>query len=90
MRLRIESALATSWNESLVPGEMPRCDMWEGVVPDMTLEEIFRYFNRVEAGDEERLMAVDYTLPSLSMGDTVTFLDTGIAWLCGATGWERV
>lgn len=36
-------------------------------------ERIFRFFNRVDSLDEEKLEAVGYRLPSLSVGDIVTW-----------------
>lgn len=45
---------------------------WEGEVPEMDMEGIFRYFNRVEAGDGIRLEQIGYKLPSLSVGDIIT------------------
>jgi hypothetical protein len=68
---------------------------WSGEIPDAPtartetmLEYAFRWFNRVDEGDHERMAAVGYDLPSLSAGDVVT-LD-GERWLCAPTGWERL
>lgn len=51
---------------------------WTGDVPfsettstEAMLEEVFRYFNRVEEGDNARLEEIGYRLPSLSVGDRV-------------------
>lgn len=76
---------------------------WEGEIPDgptiegvdapydvdahAKLEYVFRFFNRVDDGDHERMAAVGYYLPSLSMDDVVT-LD-GERWRCAALGWEK-
>lgn len=52
---------------------------WSGEVPfspnqdsEALLEQIFRYFNRVDQEDCDRLESIGYTLPSLSVGDEVT------------------
>jgi hypothetical protein len=68
-----------------------RGERWEGDVPDAPagvrpLEHVFRYFNRVDASDEQRLEAIGYRLPSLSVGDVVE-LD-GLRFRCAVLGWE--
>jgi hypothetical protein len=88
-RIRIHSAMATGPNTT-----------WEGsfhLVVDKDieahLERIFRYFNRVDSDDTCRLEYLGYRLPSLSVGDTVTFLDgpyVGQTWRVAAMGFERV
>jgi hypothetical protein len=65
---------------------------WEGDVPPapegMTvLEHVFRYFNRVDQADIDRLDELDYQLPSLSVSDVVT-IDDGPRWRCAGVGWE--
>lgn len=40
---------------------------------EMILDRIFRFFNRVDEGDHERMKAVGYMLPSLSVGDLISF-----------------
>lgn len=78
MRVRIESAMAAAWNREIAENPpavatAPRAETWEGDLDqDMNLEEIFRFFNRVEYGDGERLDEIGYDLPSLSVGDYVT------------------
>jgi hypothetical protein len=73
MRVRIESALARRFNESLEDGEERRMEVWEGDLDqDMNLEEIFRFFNRVDYDDGERLERLGYLMPSLSVDDLVT------------------
>jgi hypothetical protein len=52
-----------------------------------TLEMIFRFFNRVDGRDHDRLLEIGYDLPSLSVGDVVTFAD-GSRWQCAPLGWE--
>lgn len=51
------------------------------------LEAIFRFFNRVDDGDHERMAAVGYLLPSLSVGDKV--LMAGQWWDVAVAGFTR-
>lgn len=46
---------------------------WSGEVEVRDLEDIFRLFNRVDEEDSVRLMEMDYRLPSLSVGDVVSY-----------------
>lgn len=72
--VHIESAMAKRHNEEVadIPGCEQRPETWEGYIPEVgNLEEIFRFFNRVEPGDDERLDEIGYRLPSLSVGDVV-------------------
>ena len=69
--------------------------VWEGEsATDVDLdgmEALFREFNRVDEGDNERLEALGYDLPSLSSGDFVCVNDGEDAWwLCANVGWQRV
>lgn len=55
---------------------------WTGDAPisrfqptDDKLDEIFRFFNRVDEGDHERMAACGYELPSLSVGDKILLAD---------------
>jgi hypothetical protein len=65
---------------------------WSGTIelPDdaRPLEYIFRFFNRIEDGDADRLDAIGYRLPSLSVGDVVEI--AGERWRCAMLGWERL
>lgn len=69
-------------------------ETWTGEVPielgdeDLTLELIFRWFNRVEEHDAVRLEKVGYNLPSLSVRDTVTF--DGRTFLVDTVGFQEV
>ena len=47
--------------------------IWSGRVPNGDPEAIFRFFNRVDAADAERLRAIGYRLPSLSVGDIISY-----------------
>lgn len=55
---------------------------WEGRVelsgetPEQQLEDAWRVFNRVEAGDHERLEEVGFVQPSMSMGDEIVLNGT--------------
>lgn len=63
----------------------------EGVQEDndqIVLECIFRYFNRVDEDDAERLNKLGFDMPSLSMGDEVGF--NGKRWRCEAIGWSQI
>jgi hypothetical protein len=66
---------------------------WAGEVPDPpagqdVLSYIWRFFNRVDDGDHERLMALDYTLPSLSVNDVVEV--DGVRATVLLMGWDVV
>jgi hypothetical protein len=50
-----------------------RGQTWTGEIPQSTNGEIFRLFNRVDVEDAERLSVWNYTLPSLSVGDTISY-----------------
>jgi hypothetical protein len=73
---------------------------WEGEIPDrvephtpvgnkalLDLEYVFRWFNRVDDGDHERMLAVGYDLPSLSAGDKVKLVDLDTWYFCDYVGW---
>ena len=47
-------------------------------------ERIFRLLNRVDEGDHERMAALGYVLPSLSVGDFVSF--GGTTYRCDSVG----
>lgn len=98
MHVHIDSAMARASNEALRPHaeDNPghpdfalRAETWEGDVARMSLEEIFRFFNRVEFADGERLEEIGYDLPSLSVGDIVT-IDGDEQWRVAPVGFERV
>lgn len=57
-----------------------------GLTAAQALERVFRAFNRVDDGDHERMLALGYALPSLSVGDVVTI--DGVRWRCAPVGWE--
>jgi hypothetical protein len=67
---------------------------WQGQVPlgsrtvEGKLEEVFRLFNRITEDDVTRLHRMGYTLPSLSVGDTVTIY--GRRFRVAPVGWEEV
>jgi hypothetical protein len=77
-------------------------DVWEGDVPELdSIEEydeverdsvvnehIFRLFNRVDEGDNERLEAWGYRLPSLSVGDVIEY--DGRAWKVDDFGFQGI
>ena len=65
---------------------------WEGTTPAeadvRNLQDIFRFFNRVEPEDSFRLENLGYDLPSLSAGD---FVQADGQWfLCASVGWVPV
>jgi hypothetical protein len=66
---------------------------WSGTLEltgtlDDRLNQIFRAFNRVDYGDGERLEALGYRLPSLSVGDEVTI--DGATFRVEPVGFERI
>ena len=85
----------------------PSGTTWRGEFPvghsghdGETLERIFRFLNRVEDGDHERMEAVGYTMPSLSVGDYVTLhldepgplgpIPRPQTWRVASVGFEKV
>lgn len=64
--------------------------VWHGDVdveaekPEDINERIFRLFNRVSLEDNDRLEAMGYTLPSLSVGDVI--IHSGEAWTVAPLG----
>jgi hypothetical protein len=60
--------------------------------PEDALEIVYRFLNRVDEGDHERMAEVGYTLPSLSMGDFVTLHlpDYPRTWRVASVGFEPV
>jgi hypothetical protein len=63
---------------------------WAGQIPDPpedsdVLGYVWRYFNRVDDGDEARLAAIGYDLPSLSVDDVVE-LDGGLRFRVAMLG----
>jgi hypothetical protein len=75
----------THWQGREWSGDVP--GVAEGTAVSAVLEYVFRQFNAVDDGDRERMLAVGYDLPSLSVGDVVTFAD-GTRWQCEPLGWE--
>lgn len=63
---------------------------WLGVVPDSHPEAIFRYFNRVDEADAARLRDVGYKLPSLSVGDIITYTTTGRSLIVCPAGFAEI
>jgi len=71
--------------------------VWMGDVPDelmqaedetVTLEMLYRFFNRVDQIDELTLESVGYRLPSLSVGDFIAF--DGKCWQVAGAGFTPV
>ena len=52
------------------------------------LNRIFRALNRVDDGDHERMAAIGYLLPSLSVGDLVSF--QGTTWRVDSVGFTKL
>lgn len=82
--------IAMGQKDGLATWESP---VWSGKVqiPDgeaSLIERIFRFFNRVDDADSERLDDIGYNLPSLSVGDTVMF--DGRIFYCAPIGWQEV
>jgi hypothetical protein len=73
-----------------------RDETWEGDMPELqplgseqeTNEHLFRYFNRVDELDGRRLERIGYRLPSLSVGDRVTW--KGRTWEVAGIGFQEV
>lgn len=53
-------------------------------------ERIFRLFNRIDPGDDARLTALGYFLPSLSVGDFVTWGYPPITYAVAPIGFQTV
>jgi hypothetical protein len=77
----------------------PGGNIWEGVVEleaegEARLDEVFRLFSRVDLDHIDRLKALDYGLPSISVGDHVALAHGQHPrwdgeWLRELTGWRR-
>lgn len=63
---------------------------WSGRVPDADPEAIFRFFNRVGAADAERLRAIGYRLPSLSVGGIISYTGTDRILIVCPTGFGDI
>jgi hypothetical protein len=77
-KISIYSKMADSpyWRIERAADGLSTDPTWSGEVPELRdAEDIFRFFNRVDDADCERLEASGYTLPSLSVGDVVTMPD---------------
>lgn len=75
MQVTIYSAMADNpeWRINALYEERPAEPTWTGEVEARDLEDIFRIFNRVDDEDCERLDEIGYHLPSLSVGDVVSY-----------------
>jgi hypothetical protein len=56
--------------------------------PDFTNSRLFRLFNRVDEKDGEYLESIGYRLPSLSVGDFVTWRHK--TWQITSDGFEKI
>jgi hypothetical protein len=86
MNVTIRSALAT--RRAYAEDDFTRPMVWTGDVPVMDLGHVFRFFNRVDEADADRLEALGYRLPSLSVDDLVTI--GGTTWKVAPCGFEEV
>ena len=68
----------------------PEPAIWSGRVPNGDPEAIFRFFNRVDAADAERLRAIGYQLPSLSVGDIISYTGTNRILIVCPTGFGDI
>jgi hypothetical protein len=65
-----------------------RATEWSGDLPALSPEEAFRFFNRVTESDSDRLEALGYRLPSMSVGDLLTIGTE--TWQCASVGFVKV
>lgn len=76
------------WTGDVSPEDLaavhPARDESEGAVN----EGLFRFFNRVDDGDEERLERIDYRLPSLSVGDLLHWESK--TWRVAGVGFDAI
>lgn len=86
MHVRIASAIATRIRNA--EDDYTIETEWNGDLPPLTLNNIFRVFNRVTDADCENLNKIGYRLPSMSVGDLVT-LDAE-TFQVTSTGFEKV
>lgn len=85
-KIIIESHNAAPDQNSTWSGEVA---LPAGSTPEEKCERVFRDFNRVTEEDCERLDRIGYDLPSLSVNDTITFVD-GSTYRVLPIGFERV
>jgi hypothetical protein len=100
MLVRVYSAMADhpEWRMER-NGQEP---YWEGNIPvigedhfltnDQLCDKLFRYFNRVDPEDSDRLYAIGYDLPSMSSGDMLAFQVDKVwyAFSCTPYGWQDI
>lgn len=81
--IRIRSAIATRiFNEDDTFTGMTE---WNGDIEfDGDIEDLYRMFNRVTQADSDRLEALGYFMPSMSVGDIVTLGST--TYQCASVG----
>lgn len=60
---------------------------WSGDVDVANPDDAWRFFNRIDRADSQRLAGVGYTLPSLSVGDLLTI--DGTTYLCRPLGFSE-
>lgn len=64
-------------------------DHTPGLRPDLDLcESFFRYFNRVDESDLDRLAEIGYTQPSLSVGDLIAW--DHVTYRVAGSGFEKL
>jgi hypothetical protein len=89
---RLQPGRPHTWVGS-IPLELPTQFDGSGDALDERFEEVFRFFNRVDEADCDRLDALGYHLPSLSVGDRVQVCWPGCeprAFRVAGVGFEHI
>jgi hypothetical protein len=60
----------------------------DGITEQEVNEFLFRYFNRVDEEDGDRLAEIGFELPSLSVGDLIHWAST--TWRVAGMGFEKI
>lgn len=90
----IHAALTEGRPSILWVGEITEKDLSEvaghpvDLDPASVNEALFRYFNRVDEADNDRLEDIGYTLPSLSVGDLVHW--GGLTYRIAGVGFDQI
>jgi hypothetical protein len=82
---KLNVSIWSHWRDETWTGKIPAADTTDEMG---ILEHVFRFFNRVDEGDNSRLASIGYELPSLSVLDQATIDNR--TWLCADSGWEEI
>ena len=78
------------WTGTIEPSDLVRLGMSQGqaTTDDAVNSALFRFFNRVDEADTDRLHDIGYELPSLSVGDLLTWGSK--TWRVAGMGFDAI